>query len=213
MAFVRTLKSHLRSLRGGANAEPVFAIITSFFGLITGIEFALRSWKLIQKTDQYRPLGGRRWRFDFTHFTLSFGYTYMTGILIGASIPYEPLVRPLALPAPLFFLQLGFQLLLTGWMHATNRPAPFRISSVPKGDRTPTLVFTLVEDIVAVDGGAGKEYRERLMARYKASPKFRLLITQLNWFWGVGAFLDGVVTIVLLFTIDEIAAYGVGKPG
>ena len=190
---------------------PVFAIITSFFGLVTGIEFALRSWKLILKTDKYRPLGGRRWKFDFTHFTLSFGYTYMTGILIGASIPHEPLVRPLALPAPLFFFQLGIQLLVTSWMHHTHRPAPFRISSWAKGDRTPLLVYTLVEDIVAVDGSAGKEYRQRLMARYKISPKFRLMLAQLNWFWGIGALLDGAGTIVLLFTLDERIAYGVGK--
>ena len=193
------------------SAALVFAIITSFFGLVTGIEFALRSWKLILKSDEYRPLGGRRWRFDFTHFTLSFGYTYMTGILIGASIPHEPLVQPLALPAPLFFFQCGLQLLWTSWMNSTRRPAPFRISSWDKGERTPLLIYTLVEDIVAVDGGAGKEYRQRLMARYKISPKFRLMLAQLNWFWGIGALLDGAGTIVVLFTIDEKIAYGVGK--
>ncbi|KAJ9145064.1 hypothetical protein NKR23_g5488 [Pleurostoma richardsiae] len=194
------------SLRHGI----LFAIITSFFGLVTGIEFALRSWKLCLPADTYRPLGGRRWRFDFTHMTLSFGYTVMTAILIGASIPHEPLVRPLAIPVPLFFIQVGLQLLATGLANATGRVAPFRISSVAKGERTPPLVFTLIEDVVAVDGGAGQSYRTRLMARYKASPSFRRLIAGINWFWGIGAFLDGVGTLVVIWTVKQEVAYGVG---
>ncbi|KAK0707967.1 hypothetical protein B0H67DRAFT_543318 [Lasiosphaeris hirsuta] len=188
----------------------VFAIITSFFGLVTGIEFGLRSLKLILKADTYRPVGGTRWRFDFTHMTLSFGYTVMTGILIGASIPHEPLVRPLAIPVPLFFIQMGLQLLWSGWMSARHKPAPFKISSVPKGARVPPLVLTIIEDIVAVDGSAGREYRERLMARYEASPRFRKMIAQQNWFWGVGALLVGAATMVVIWTVPEEIAYGVG---
>lgn len=134
----------------------------------------------------------------------------MTGILIGASIPHEPYVRILATPVSLFFIQLGFQLLLTGYMHHFNKPTPFRISSVPKGDRTPPLVFTLVEDIVGVDGGAGQSYRKRLIARYAVSAKFRLMIAQINWFWGIGAMLCGVGIMVVLWTVPQEVAYGVG---
>ncbi|KAK0710180.1 hypothetical protein B0T26DRAFT_724282 [Lasiosphaeria miniovina] len=188
----------------------IFAIITSFFGLVTGIEFALRCWKLILPRDEYRPVGGGRWRFDFTHMTLSCGYTIMTGILIGASIPHEPLVRPLAMPVPLFFIQLGLQLIATGVMSARAVPAPCRISSVPKGARTPPLVYTLVEDIVAVDGAAGLSYRKALSARYEASSAFRKMIAQQNWFWGVGALVDGVGTLAVVWTVPQEVAYGVG---
>ncbi|KAK0640665.1 hypothetical protein B0T16DRAFT_335694 [Cercophora newfieldiana] len=189
----------------------IFAIITSFFGIISGLEFGLRCLKLIKKEDTYRPLGSKgRWKFDFTHMTLSFGYTVMTGILVGASIPHEPLVKPLAIPVPLFFIQMGIQLLWSGWMSAKHKPAPCKISSVEKGERTPPLVLTLVEDIVAVDGGAGREYREALMARYKASKMFRRMIADQNWFWGVGALLDGVGTMVAIWTTPQAVAYGVG---
>lgn len=135
----------------------------------------------------------------------------MTVILVGASIPYEPLVRPLAMPAPLFFLQFGIQLLVTGWMSAARKPAPFRISSIPKGERMVPLVFTLVEDIVAVDGGAGKAYRTKLLARYRLSPRFRMLVAQINWFWGIGSFLVGSATLAVMWTVSEEIAYGIGK--
>ena len=192
-------------------AGIVFAIITSFFGIVTGIEFGLRCLKLILKGDKYRPVGGTRWSFDFTHWTLSFGYTVMTGVLIGASIPHDPLVRPLAMPVSLFFIQVGLQLVWTAWMNSTGRPAPCKISSIPKGGRVPPLVFTLVEDVVGVDGAGGREYRNSLLARYEASPRFRKMIARQNWFWAVGVLIDAVGTLVVVWTVPEKVAYGVGK--
>lgn len=188
----------------------VFAIITSFFGIVSGIEFGLRCLKLILKEDKYRPPGGTKWSFDFTHWTLSFGYTIMTGILIGASIPHNPLVRPLAIPLSLFFIQMGAQLTWSGWMNATHRQAPCKISSVDKGERVPPLVLTLVEDIVGVDGAGGIVYRRALLARYHASKRFRKMIAALNWFWAVGSFVDGIGTMVVIWTVPERVAYGVG---
>lgn len=178
---------------------------------MTGLEFGLRCLKLIKKKDTYRPPGGGRWKFDFTHWTLSFGYTYMTAILIGASIPWEPLVRPLAMPVSLFFIQVGLELVVSGVMNAMGRRAPFKMSSVPKGAKVPPLVLTIVEDIVGVDGGAGKSYRKRLMDRYKASARFRAIIRGMTWFWGVGALLDGIGTLVVIWTVPQEVAYGVGE--
>lgn len=189
----------------------VFAIITAFFGLVTGLEFGVRCLKLIMKKDTYRPPNTGRWKFDFCHWTLSFGYTYMTAILIGASIPHEPLVRPLAMPVPLFFIQLGLQLLVSAVMNAMGKRTPFKMSSTPKGAKVPPLVLTIVEDIMAVDGSAGKSYRRRLMERYEASKRFRAIIRKMTWFWGVGAFLDGVGTMVVIWTVPQEIAYGVGE--
>lgn len=188
----------------------IFAIITAFFGIVTGIEFGLRSLKLILPPDTYRPIGGSRWKCDFTHWTLSFGYTVMTGILIGASIPHEPLVRPLAIPVPLFMIQMGIMLLVSGWMNVKHKPTPCRVSSIPKGQRTRPLVYTIVEDIIAVDGAAGITYRRALMARYEVSPRFRKLIAQMNWFWGFASLLIGIGTMVVIWTVDQEIAYGIG---
>lgn len=189
----------------------IFAVITSFFGIVTGIEYGFRILKLVNKKDTYRPLGTTsRWSFDYTHHTLGIGYFYMSGILIGASIPHSPPIRPLALPVCLFLIQAGTQLAVHGWMHAHKIPAPFRISSIPKGGRVLPLVYTLVEDIIAVDGNAGKDYRTSLMARYTVSPRFRKMIIQMNWFWAIGALVDGIGTLVVIWTVPEVVAYGVG---
>ncbi|KAI1386759.1 uncharacterized protein F4822DRAFT_325761 [Hypoxylon trugodes] len=188
----------------------LFAIITSFFGIVSGLEFAHRSWRLIMKDDYYRPLNGKRWRFDFTHTTLSIGYTVMTGILIGASIPHEPLVRPLAMPLPLFFIEVGSLALSTGVMDMKNMPATCKVSSTPKGAPIPPVLLTFIEDVVAVDGGAGKTYRERLLGRYKVSKDFRKLIKGLNWFWGIGSILVGAGSLAVVWTIPQEIAYGIG---
>lgn len=189
----------------------VFAIITSFFGIVTGIEFGLRMLKLILKGDTYRPRGGTKWSFDFTHHTLSVGYTYMSAILIGASIPHNPPVRPLAMPVSLFLVQMGVQLLWSGWMVVNNKKAPCKISNVAKGEPMPPFVLTAVEDIVAVDGGAGREYRDQLHARYQASAMFRRMIMRQTWFWGWGSLLVGIGTLVVIWTVPVSVAYGVGK--
>ncbi|RWA05783.1 hypothetical protein EKO27_g9323 [Xylaria grammica] len=175
------------SLRHGI----LFAIITSFFGLISGLEFAHRSWRLIHKNDKYRPLDGTRWRFDFTHWTLSICYTIMTGILIGASIPHEPLVRPLAIPVPLFFIGAGMLCIVTGVMSALGMRTACKVSSIPKGAPQPPYVLTAVEDV--------------------ASKCFRRLIAELNWFWGVGSVISGAGTLAAVWVIpQQEIAYGVG---
>ncbi|KAI0404628.1 hypothetical protein F4802DRAFT_225454 [Xylaria palmicola] len=189
----------------------LFAIITSFFGLVSGLEFAHRSWRLIHKNDKYRPLDGTRWRFDFTHWTLSICYTIMTGILIGASIPHEPLVRPLAIPVPLFFIGAGMLCIVTGTMSALGMRTACKVSSVPKGAPQPPYVLTAVEDVVGVDGGGARPFRGRLLERYKASKSFRRLIAELNWFWGIGSVISGTGTLAAVWVIpQQEVAYGVG---
>jgi hypothetical protein len=81
---------------------------------------------------------------------------------------------------------------------------------VAKGERVLPLVYTFVEDVIAVDGGAGKTYRKALRERYAASARFRRLLVQLNWFWAVGALVDGIATLVVVWTVPEVVAYGVG---
>ncbi|KAI0165996.1 hypothetical protein GGR57DRAFT_444794 [Xylariaceae sp. FL1272] len=189
----------------------LFAIITSFFGIVSGLEFAHRSWRLVHKNDKYRPLDGTRWRFDFTHNTLCISYTILTGILIGASIPHEPLVRPLAIPLPIFFIGLGVLCIVTGVMSAFGMRTACKVSSVPKGAPQPPYVLTATEDVVGVDGGGARPYRARLLERYKASKRFRRLIAELNWFWGVGLLVDGAGSLAAVWVIpSQEVAYGVG---
>jgi hypothetical protein len=136
----------------------------------------------------------------------------MTGILIGGSIPHEPLVRVLAIPVPIFFIGAGTLCVVTGAMSALGMPTACKVSSVPKGAPQPPYVLTAVEDVVGVDGGGARPYRRKLLERYKASKRFRHLIAGLNWFWGIGAVVNGAGTLVAIWLIpQQEVAYGVGE--
>lgn len=72
-------------------------------------------------------------------------------------------------------------------------------------------VFTLMEDVVAVDGGGGQDFRQALVARYEASKEFRSMLQQLNWAWGSASLLVAIVTTVLVFVVEnEDAAFALG---
>lgn len=191
----------------------VVAIVTAFFGLYTIYDHSLRSWKLLfsPRRADYHPLGQTsRWHLDYTHFTLTFGYIIMAGLLTGACVPAEPVVRALAMPMPVFLVQLGAQLLYHGALDALRRPTPFRVSSVGRGQRCVPLVYTFVEDVVAVDGNGTRDFRAALRERYRASRRFRALLRRLNWLWGAGGVAVGVATLVVVWTVPQEVAYGVG---
>lgn len=92
-------------------------------------------------------------------------------------------------------------------------PAPFRVSSTPKGGHVRPGVYTFVEDVVAVNGGAGRPWREALDARYNASKSFRILMIELSWFWSIGALVAGAVTTVLVcvHAVPKDVGYGIGE--
>lgn len=71
-------------------------------------------------------------------------------------------------------------------------------------------IYWVIEDVVAVDGSGGVEFRERLNARYEASHDFRQMLHRLTLFWGIGAETAAVVVTILVFTLQRDAAYCVG---
>lgn len=85
-------------------------------------------------------------------------------------------------PASLMFLVGGELAALAAWAGLGFR-TPFRISSLPRGVAMRPGIYTIIEDIIAVDTGSGRLYREALDARYEASPLFRRMLYQLNLFW------------------------------
>ena len=106
---------------------------------------------------------------------------------------------------------MGTQLILTFFLYHARVKVPFRLSSLPAGHIAHPAVFTIIEDIVAVDGGGGVEYREALIARYDASPRFRRMLNRLDGFWGIGALSTATLITVLLWTIPEQIGYWIGR--
>lgn len=107
-------------------------------------------------------------------------------------------------------IQCGPQFLLSCYAYRRGWKAPFRMSSTEKGESAPVALFTIIEDIIAVEGGAGREYRAALKARYEASEQFREMLWQLTLVWGVGSTLAAGVTTAVVWTVPEYIAYGFG---
>ena len=132
--------------------------------------------------------------------------------LIIGTAPDKPLVRLCALPGPSFIFYFGIILLITSCLCACGAKAPFRISSTPKGASIRPTIYTIIEDVIGVDTGSGRRYRQALNARYQASPQFRRMLAQLNLFWGLSAVLVGTGITLAMYVprIPGTVAYGIG---
>jgi len=193
-------------------AGAYFAIITAVFGFVTGFEYALRGWRLVIKDDKYRPLNGskRFWGFDSTFWILQGPYFVMTAVMIGVSIPDPPKTRGLAVILPIGMVMIATLMVASGIAHWRSWKLPFRMSSHVKGSTCPPLTFCILEDIVACDGRGGKAFREAVMARYHASPRYRTMLVQLNWAWALSAYAVAGATFAIVMTIPPEIAYGLG---
>jgi len=105
---------------------------------------------------------------------------------------------------------IGCELLLVDILRYMNVPAPCRISSLPQGAPLRPGIYAYIEDICAVDGSGGTEFRQRLNLRYQASKGFRMMLHRLTLFWAIGAIICAVVATAIIFTIQRDAAYVVG---
>lgn len=112
-------------------------------------------------------------------------------------------------PTTMLFV-FGTELLIVDILRVFRCPAPIRISSIPKGAQLRPCIYSLVEDICAVDGGGGTAYREALDRRYEASHIFRAMLRRLGVFWAVGAEAMAVLCTILIFTLSVDYAYTIG---
>lgn len=148
---------------------------------------------------------------DFFQITFTIGLIIITIELVVGTVPHNPLVRPCAMPVPSLIFLFGVQLTFSAALQAAGARAPFRISSIPQGAPMLPGSYTIIEDVMAVDGNGGTAYREALNARYKASSLFRRMLTRLTIFWGVSALVVAGAITAVVFTAPVTVAYGVGE--
>lgn len=200
-------------LKFGAKLDDTrnLGITNSVFGFFSLFQFIFRLWRLLLKSPRYRPVGTTsRFALDFYQIQFFFGFLIITAIIsVGTGVD-PPLLRLLAMPPTALLIQCGPQLLISCYAVRKGRRAPFRMSSTEKGEKLTVALFTIIEDIVAVEGGGGREYRAALKKRYEVSEKFREMLWVLSLIWGVAATLTAGVTCAVVFTIQKDAAYGFG---
>jgi hypothetical protein len=132
---------------------------------------------------------------DCFQWSFAFSVSLLTGQIIAAVTPDPPVVPLFAMVTSTMLFITGVQLISGFFLYQTHVKIPFGLSFLPAGHTAHPGVFTIIEDIVAVDGG-GTAYREAFVARYDASPLFRRMLNCLDLFWGLGAFTTASIVTV-----------------
>lgn len=201
------------SLRYGSSLKPTIAlaITVAILGVFTAQSLAIRIWHLMKKNAPRRPAGTKPWMLDFFMWAYLVSFVVVTVVIASATMD-PPKVRQASMPQTTVLYITSCLILFSRVSDALGLKTPFRMSSVPRGGAVPPATLIITEDIVAVDGGGGQEYREALMARYQASEPFRRMLRQLDWFWGVGGLLIAIaVTLIVFLNPSEIVSFAVGE--
>ena len=84
------------------------------------------------------------------------------------------------------------------------------MSSTPKGALWRPALLAILEDTGAIEARGELAHREAVMKRYEAGPLFRRMLLRLTWFWGISLMTIAIVTTVLIVSLKERVAFGVG---
>lgn len=115
------------------------------------------------------------------------------------------------MPVSSMLYAFGTELLIVDALRFFEIPAPVRISSIPRGAQLRPAIYSIIEDVCAVDGSGNTAFREALNRRYEASHVFRAMLRRLGAFWAFGAQGMAMVCTILIFTLGSgEAAYVVG---
>lgn len=194
----------------GLTHNAVFSISTGALGTVSIVEYFLRFHRLWKVGSTCRVIGAQRWYLDFFHWNLSIAWIGVMIELIVGTVPREPPIRLLAMPPATMLYAMGIQLLILDVMRIAGCRAPMRISSLPRGSPLRPGIYSIIEDVCAVDGSGGTEFRQRLNLRYQASHYFRQMLHRLTLFWALGALCTAAATTAVIFTTSRNVAYVVG---
>ncbi|KAI0820472.1 hypothetical protein BC628DRAFT_1422959 [Trametes gibbosa] len=196
------------SIRWGAHLDntKILAIITSLVGTYSSYKIARRSWYLFIRdgSHQRRPLGAARFGPDAFTIQIALGMTaFFTPLIIGSSLSPGS-VHTVAISLPCFMITFCLPLLITGiWPHKLR--LPFRVSSMPPYTGLPPAIYTMVEDVVAVDGGGCVEFRQAWRIRYEHSAIMRGIVRVSSiWWGGSGTLCAGGLIAIAWTTVDDI---------
>jgi len=202
------------------NNSSVLTIPTAVLGVFTAIAIVERIWKLTKKSPEFRPLGSPRYALDIFQWGY-FGALIIISALITSTLArgdadhddHELQTRLISLPASLLMFFLATLTALSLILNGLNIKLPFRFGSLEAGNVLRPAVYYIVEDVVAVDGNGGAEYREAFTARYNGSPIFRRMIWTLSVLWMVAFYIFSIVFAIIVFQLPKAAVYAVGWAG
>lgn len=164
------------------STRVILSIFLSIMGGVSLLAFLIRAWALWRPDSDCRPLGQQsRWAFDYFFWNFIFTFCVLTA-LITSGILTENL-QIVSLPLSVLVLWVSGQMFIAEVLLALRVKVPFRISSLKKGDVLRPGVYVIVEDVVAVDGKQGREWRQAWNNRYLSSPVFRHFLIFIERIW------------------------------
>jgi hypothetical protein len=185
------------------------AISNGVFGFFAFIQYAFRLYRLLRTSPEYRPLGSGRWALDFYQYQFTIGFVGVTLLLSFTTGPEN--LRLISLAPSILPAQCGPQFLFSCLCYHQRWRIPVNFSSTQKGSIAPPAVFTVVEDVLAVDGGGGRTFRTAWIQRYQVSEMYREMMYKLTMFWGWGCMLCVGVNAAVVFTVkSKYVAFGFG---
>ena len=193
------------------------AVTTSVFGFMSIIQFTVRLYRLLKPRSPYLPLNSpSRWYLDFYQIQFTMGFIMITLVLTLATVSPSTgklYLRAISLPPALLMFQCGPQFLLSCYAYKAKWKNAFRMSSMLAGENCVPAVYTMVEDVIGVDGRGGRDFRQRWKDRYTQSERFREMCYRQTIFWGVGITVCAALTTGVVFAegVDEYVAYGIGE--
>lgn len=129
------------------------------------------------------------------------GFVVITAVVVAGNVITD--IRVFALGLPILVTAVCFEMFVVGLAASFSMRAPFRMSSVPKGDPIRSGVYILAEDIIAVDADQGKTFRRQLQDRYLASKTVQKLCREMDLLWGFSGTIVGAGSIVSLFVVPN----------
>lgn len=151
-----------------------------------------------------------RYYYDASHWLFSVTLTVTLAELVVATIPKEPYLKLLAMVNPSMLFIVCFSIFLLDIAHIICLRAPFRISSVARGELVRPGMYTLLEDVIAVDLSQGYAFRRNFNECWEQSLIFRRLLYQLSIFWSLSGFVVSGACTIVIFTIDAEVGFAVG---
>lgn len=172
----------------------------------TLFQFPYRLWQLKHRNGERSPRIHGILTWDLFQWQFLFAVALMTGlsVITGLLESYHLFAFSSIIIASEMCLQIIFFNILAQY----NIPQPCRISSIQRGEPFRPALYYIIEDLTAVDGGAGARFRDELAERWNASTPFQTLIYKMGWILGFSGLAMALIELLFMMTMPIDIFFG-----
>jgi hypothetical protein len=157
-------------------------------------------------------MNGGRWFFDCSYYILSLALLVVIILLVAATATKDVKVRTISMAPVSILYTIGIYMLVQNGAHCLGVRTPITLSSVKRHSPTPAPLFTVMEDVFAVDGAhLGLPARKMMLDLYLNSATFSTTLMWWSWIWCFACLgAAGGLSIVVGLTSEPVG-FGIGE--